>query len=149
MRVVSRTVRVNDPADPGGVHLTRDDVWAALVRKAENAVPFVAAMDECTVLERTDNGLVREVVLGGERVREEVVFRPKTRVSFLRDDEAATWVIHNDLGEDEHGLTLTFLGELELGGGLEEEAAAERTGSAYLVALRTTLDLAREAVRGA
>ncbi|WP_030059406.1 MULTISPECIES: AtaL-like protein [Streptomyces] len=149
MRVVSQTVRVNDPADQDEVKLTRDDVWAGLQRKAENAVPFVAAMDECTVLERTENGLVREVVFHGERVREEIVFHPKARVSFFREDEAATWVIHNDIDEDENGLTLTFRGELDLGGGEAEDAAADRMHAGYLLALQTTLKLSREAVRNA
>ncbi|MEU9047193.1 MULTISPECIES: SRPBCC family protein [unclassified Kitasatospora] len=149
MRVISETVRVNDPANPDEVHLTRDDVWAGLVRKAENAVPVVAAMDECTVLERTERGLIREVVFHGERVREEIVFHPKTRVSFFRDDEAARWVIHNDIDEDEHGLTLTFRGELDLGGGEAEEAAATRMHGGYLLAIQTTLKLTREVVRNA
>ncbi|MFD8756641.1 SRPBCC family protein [Kitasatospora sp. NPDC059577] len=149
MRVISQTVRVNDPANPDETPLTRDDVWAGLLRKAENAVPFVAAMDECTVLERTGNGLVREVVFHGERVREEIVFHPKTRVSFFRRDEVATWVIHNDIDEDEDGLTLTFRGELDLGGGDAEEAAAERMHAGYLLALQTTLKLSREAAREA
>ncbi|MEU8923933.1 SRPBCC family protein [Kitasatospora sp. NPDC048545] len=149
MRVISQTVRVNDPANPDETSLTRDDVWAGLLRKAENAVPFVAAMDECTVLERTGNGLVREVVFHGERVREEIVFHPKTRVSFFRRDEVATWVIHNDIDEDEDGLTLTFRGELDLGGGDAEEAAAERMHAGYLLALQTTLKLSREAAREA
>ncbi|MBP0452876.1 DUF1857 family protein [Kitasatospora sp. RG8] len=145
MRVVSQSVRVNEPGER--LRLTRDDVWAALERKAENAVPFVAAMDECTVLERTANGLVREVVFHGERVREEVVFHPKARVSFLRNDERGAWVIHNDIEEDGDGLALTFRGELQLGDGPDEDAAAERMRSGYLRALQATLRLAREAVR--
>ncbi|WP_406196964.1 SRPBCC family protein [Kitasatospora sp. NBC_01560] len=147
MRVISQTVRVNDPAEP--VRLTRDDVWAALERKAADAVPFVAGMDACTVLERTADGLVREVVFHGERVRERVVFRPKARVTFTRDDEQGAWVIHNDIDEDEDGLTLTFRAERDFGEGAEGEAAAGRMRAGYLLALRATLELAREAVRAA
>lgn len=37
--------------NPAGadVTLTRDLVWRGLVMKAENALPFVPAMQECTV----------------------------------------------------------------------------------------------------
>ncbi|MFI5532000.1 SRPBCC family protein [Kitasatospora sp. NPDC051853] len=151
MRVISQSVRVNDPAGEGGAAaLTRAEVWATLLSKAENALPFVAGMTECTVLERTEGGLVREVVLnGGERVREEVVFHPQHRVSFHRDDETARWVIHNDIEEDADGeLLLSFTGELDLGGAEEQDGAAERMRAGYALALRTTLERAR-AARGA
>ncbi|MGW6915186.1 AtaL-like protein [Kitasatospora sp. NPDC054939] len=146
MRVVSATVPVNDPARPEQVPLTREDVWGGLLRKAENAVPYVAAMEECTVLERTADGLVREVSFHGERLVERVVFHPQRRVSFHRDDEAATWVIHNDIDEGEDGLTLTFRAELELHGREVGDEDAERMRSGYLLALATTLALTREAV---
>ncbi|WP_407649697.1 AtaL-like protein [Goodfellowiella coeruleoviolacea] len=71
-----------------------------MCHKAENAVPYVPAMSECTVVERSDNALVREVVLNGERVREAVTFQPQTRVSFARDDERGTWLIHNDIAHN-------------------------------------------------
>src|SRR2546422_843363 len=50
---VSNTVAVNPPGEP--VVLTRDDVWHGLTLKAENALPFVPAITECDVLERTDD----------------------------------------------------------------------------------------------
>lgn len=110
-------------------------------------MPFVAAMDECRVLERTANGLVREVVFHGERVRETVVFEPMTRVSFYRDDEQARWVIHNDIEEGADGeLLLTFRAELDLGGGSDEDAAADRMHAGYVKAIETTLALSREAL---
>ncbi|MFH8370553.1 SRPBCC family protein [Streptomyces sp. NPDC018031] len=148
MRTISATVPVNDPDLADQVRLDRDDVWSGLLRKARNAVPFVPAMTECTVVEHTPEGLVREVVLHGERVREEVAFHPKRRVSFSRRDERATWLIHNDIGEDETGLTLTFSATVALGQGEEDEREAERMRAGYLQALRTTLALTRESVAG-
>ncbi|MEV4453788.1 AtaL-like protein, partial [Streptomyces mirabilis] len=56
---VSRTLSVNDGAEPV---LRVDDVWAGLVDKAENPLTYVSSMSECTVTERFDGGLVREVV---------------------------------------------------------------------------------------
>ncbi|MGC0316644.1 SRPBCC family protein [Kitasatospora acidiphila] len=147
MRAISASVRANDPQRGDRIALDRAAIWAGLVRKAENAVPFVAAMDECRVLERTANGLVREVVFHGERVRETVVFEPMTRVSFYRDDEHARWVIHNDIEEGADGeLLLTFRAELDLGGGSDEDAAADRMHAGYVKAIETTLALSREAL---
>ncbi|MFE0375673.1 SRPBCC family protein [Streptomyces inhibens] len=113
---VDVTLPVNDPAAPDQPALDRDQVWAGLLRKAENAVPFVPGMEACTVLERTSDGLVREVVVKGEAIREDVTFTPKERVSFSRTDDRAAWVIHNVIGEDASGaLTLTFTGEMTAG----------------------------------
>ncbi|KUJ65624.1 hypothetical protein ACZ90_45850 [Streptomyces albus subsp. albus] len=146
MRTISATVPVNDPDLTDQVRLTRDDVWAGLQRKARNAVPYVPAIQECTVVANTPDGLVREVVMLGERVREEVVFHPKWRVSFSRRDERATWLIHNDIGEDENGLTLTFSFMIDLGHDEEADREADRMRAGYLEAMRNTLALTRESV---
>ncbi|MFE0042618.1 SRPBCC family protein [Streptomyces albireticuli] len=150
MRTITATVPVNEPVDEPGrteqVRLDRDEVWAGLLDKAQNAVPYVPGMQECTVVERGPEGLVREVVIHGERVREEVVFHPKRRVTFSRDDERATWLIHNDIGEDETGLTLTFSATMDLAEGEEGDHQAERVREGYLEALRTTLARTRENV---
>lgn len=144
MRTITATVPVNEPGRTDQVHLDRDEVWAGLLDKARNAVPYVPAMQECTVLEHRPDGLVREVVIQGERVREEVVFHPKRRVSFSRRDERATWLIHNDIGEDERGLTLTFSATMEIPEGEEGADQAERVREGYVAALRSTLARTRE-----
>lgn len=144
MRTISATVSVNDAERTDRMRLNRDEVWAGLLRKAQDAVPFVPAIEECTVVERTPDGLVREVVIHGERIREEVVFHPKRRVTFSRRDERASWLIHNDIGEDENGLTLTFSATVDLGDGEEDHQMAEHMRAEYLAALRNTLALTRE-----
>lgn len=120
------TLPVNDPERPGQRYLDRAQVWAGLLHKAENAVPFVLGMESCTVLERGDGRLLREVVFKGRPLREEVTFRPRERVSFTRSDEEAAWVIHNIIGEDADGaLTLTFVSEMTRGPLVD---AVERNG---------------------
>ena len=53
--------------------------------KAEYAVPFVPAMKECRILERFDDGFLREVHLRGSVMRERIVFhRPEVEVYFER-----------------------------------------------------------------
>ncbi|GGP33290.1 SRPBCC family protein [Streptomyces melanogenes] len=148
MRVTSEPMRVNQPGDSDQVRLDRQDVWAGLLRKAANAVPFVAGMVECVVVERSENGLVRDVVFqSGERVRERVAFEHERRVSFYREDDRVRWVIHNDLGEDDAGeLTLTFWAELDLDDDAEAERIAASMRVGYPAAMEKTLALTREAV---
>lgn len=155
MATIEVTLPVNDPAVPGEFQLDRGQLWAGLRRKAENAVPFVAGMSECTVLERTSDGLVREVVVNGERLREHVTFHPQQRVSFSRHDERATWLIHNEIREDASGaLTLTFVSEVSPGGLTEDTAqdgqAVERIRASTLQVVQNTLDvIRRSAMHGA
>ncbi|GAA1933476.1 SRPBCC family protein [Kitasatospora viridis] len=144
MPEISASVRVNAPERGGGTVLDRDAVWAGLLRKAEDATLVVAGMSSCRVLERTGHGLVREVVIRGERVREEVRFEPKRRVSFHRSDERARWTIHNDIEEDADGeLLLTFRAELDLGDGPADPARLERARAGYVAAIEATLALCR------
>jgi hypothetical protein len=143
---VEVTVAVNDQAEPGAYRLGWDEVWAGLRRKAEDAVPFVAGMSECRVVERTDGGLVREMVVKGERIREDVRLEPPRRVSFERRDERAGWLIQNEIGEDADGaLTLTFVMEVRsTGPDSEKEQAAERIRTSTLQVVRNTLRVIRE-----
>ncbi|MEU9274907.1 SRPBCC family protein [Streptomyces sp. NPDC048341] len=145
---VEVTQPVNDPSQPDQYTLARKELWAGLRSKAENAVPFVAGMSECTVLERMGDGLVREVVVHGERIREDVTFQEGRRVSFHRKDDRATWVIHNEIGEDETGgLTLTFASEVQFHGQAAEadqdSEAIERMRVSTLQVVQNTLDVIR------
>ncbi|MEU7134867.1 SRPBCC family protein [Streptomyces sp. NPDC046261] len=146
------TLPVNDPARPEQPRLDRAQVWEGLLRKAENAVPFVAGMSQCTVLERRENGLLREVVVNGERLREEVTFEPPLLVSFLRRGDRDSWVIRNRIGEDSTGaLTLTFIGDMphlpssgtQLAGGRSGEEVLEQMRARMLETVRNTLDVIR------
>jgi hypothetical protein len=142
------TQPVNDPAQADQYALAGKELWAGLRSKAENAVPFVAGMSECTVLERKGDGLVREVVVHGERIREDVTFVEGRRVSFHRKDDRATWVIHNEIGEDETGrLTLTFASEVQFHGqaaGADQDSeATERMRAGTLQVVQNTLDVIR------
>ncbi|MET7914260.1 SRPBCC family protein [Streptomyces avermitilis] len=145
---VKVTQPVNNPAQPDQYALARKELWAGLHSKAENAVPFVAGMSECTVLERKGDSLVREVVVHGERIREDVTFQEGWRVSFHRKDDRATWVIHNEIGEDETGgLTLTFASEVQFHGQAAEadqdSKATERMRASTLQVVQNTLDVIR------
>ena len=58
----SKTLAVNAP---DAIELTVDDLWDGLVMKAENPLPFVRSITECTVADRFDGGLFRDVVEAG------------------------------------------------------------------------------------
>ncbi|MGW0950315.1 SRPBCC family protein [Streptomyces sp. NPDC002623] len=148
---VSRTLSVNDGTEPA---LQVDDVWAGLLDKAANPLAYVASMSKCTVTERFDGGLVREVVHAGQPVREVVTFYPKQRVHFVRTHGSARGTIDNELGLDHAGeLSLTFsfrivLDGVEPGSAQENEFAAHMEAD-YLDAVRTTLAAVRGRVAGA
>lgn len=138
MFALSVAVDVNPP----GVTpvLTQTQVWRGLVMKAENALPFVPAMQSCTVLERREGGLVREVLVRGERFIERVTFTPEIAVLFRREDAAgrsAGWIT-NIISESEHGLLLTFTFALEQSG--------EIMRASYVDAIKATLAAMRRFV---
>ncbi|MGW0710253.1 SRPBCC family protein [Streptomyces sp. NPDC002643] len=148
---VSRTLPVNDGAEPV---LRVDDVWEGLVDKAQDPLAYVASMSECTVTERFEGGLVRDVVHAGQPVREVVTFYPKQRVHFVRTHGTARGTIDNEIGHDDAGeLTLTFSFRIVVDG-VEAGSAAEKEFAAhmevdYLDAVRTTLKAVRDRVAGA
>src|SRR5262249_2148188 len=107
MYALSAAVVVNPP----GVTpiLSADQVWRGLVMKAENALPFVDAMQECRVVERFEDGFVREIVLRGVRMRERITFSPPAQVHFQRLEAGGHdgWIT-NVISESANGLMLVF-----------------------------------------
>ncbi len=72
MYAISATFEVNPAGEP--IRINKSQMWRGLVMKAEYAVPFVPAMDDCRVLERFDDGFTREIRLRGTVMRERIVF---------------------------------------------------------------------------
>jgi hypothetical protein len=147
MYTMAATIEVNPP--DRDVDLTRELVWRGLVMKAENALPFVPAMQECIVTERFESGLVRSILARGERLTERVTFTPDVQVLFERTDPSGADVgwIANVLSEGEHGLLLTFVLNIVLPG-VAPGSADERTRGAaikqsYVEAIETTLRMMR------
>lgn len=138
--------------NPAGAEslLTREEVWRGLVMKAENALPFVPAMQSCAVIERFENGLVREVVARGERFIERVTFTPPIQVLFERRDEhgnAAGWIT-NVISESDRGLLLTFTFDVAIPGAApgsaQEQQRGEEMKGSYEDAVRATLAAVRK-----
>lgn len=145
---VSRSLLVNDGIQPV---LSADDVWGGLRDKAADPVPYVTSITSCTVIDRFDGGLVRDIIHAGQPIREVVMFYPKRLVHFVRTHGAVRGTVDNEIGHDEDGaLTLTFsfrivIDGVEPGSPQEKEFAAGMEAD-YLDAVSTTLAAVRERV---
>ena len=146
MYAISESVLVNRP----GEHpLTRAQMWQGLVMKAENALPFVPAMESCEIVERYADGFLREIVLRGDRMRERITFTAPVEVLFERTEGSRFpgWIT-NVLSDSEQGLVLTFTFGILFPGTPEGSAEETRQGDAvrasYVSAVRSTIDRTRQ-----
>ena len=111
MIYVSKEIATNAPGQP---RLSRSEIWKGLVMKADNALPFVPGMAKCDVIERTANGLVRDIVFRGEDARERITFYPEEKVIFLRLSGNADGFIVNEILGDGDDLRVRFSFALQL-----------------------------------
>ena len=65
-------IQINDPENPLVQPLTRDQLWAGLLHRVENPVPFLPGLESCTILERQANELLRELDFGPATIRKEL-----------------------------------------------------------------------------
>lgn len=146
---LSRSVLVNDPAEPDAPTLTRDDVWDGLVMKAENALPFVPKMEKCDVVEQRENFILRDVNFAGDDLREAVTLTPKSKVEFKRVEGRVLGTITNEIfGDSAEDLELKFSFALEINGveagSKEEKDYEENMRGAYEGAVVATLGAIRQ-----
>lgn len=149
MYALSASVEVN----PSGVTpaLTVEQMWRGLVMKAENALPFVQAMEACRVLERYPDGFLREIKLRGVMMRERITFTPPVEVYFERvDAQGYDGWITNVLSEGPDGLVLTFTFAVGFPdtkpGSPEERQKGDAVRESYASAVASTLDATRRLV---
>ena len=136
------------PINPPGVkpELTREQVWAGLVMKVDDAIPFVTGMTQCDVIERTADTVTRMVTFRGNQHKEHITLYAPIKVHFHRPDGSG-W-IDNTISESEAGLLLTFTFGINFPGiaanSPEEAAQGEAMRGAYLGAVTATLSYTRE-----
>ena len=146
MYTISASLEVNPPgAAPA---LTQEQMWLGLVMKAENALPFVKAMEDCRVLERYTDGFLREIKLRGVRMTERITFAPPVEVLFERvDAQGYDGWITNVISESARGLMLTFTFSVGFpntaSGSADEKRQGDAVKASYLSAIETTLDATR------
>jgi hypothetical protein len=144
------------PVNPEGeIPLTREQAWRGLVLKARDAREFLppGLCTRCDVVEESATHIVREATIGGNDLREIIVFEPERKVSFFQASGPREGVIVNELFEDETGaLYLKFYCYTGLRGkvpgGPEEQAeqAWMDSDKGYKSALVSTLKRTRELV---
>jgi hypothetical protein len=150
MIFVSHQLTVNEPGEPV---LDRPDVWAGLVMKANNALPFVPAMTFCEVTARLDdNTFDRDIDFRGQRMTERITLEEPHRVVFTRTSGPVLGTIANEIGEENSALFLRFsfalvVGGVEGGSPAEQEYADSMTGD-YLKAVAATLAAMRKIKAG-
>lgn len=84
-------VEINDPEMPPLFSLSRDQVWAGLMHRALDARPFLQGLDECRIVERFENGMLRRLRWGETEVSD--------RVTYAEGD----WVCFETLATETHG----------------------------------------------
>jgi hypothetical protein len=150
MYAISSAFEVNPAGET--IRISREQMWKGLVMKAEDAVPFVPAMKECRIVQRFEDGFLREVHLRGKVMRERIVFTPDVEVYFERVDPANGGWITNVISESDRGLLLTFTFALTFPGiaaGTDEERrSGEAVKDSYVAAIAATLAETRRRVRG-
>lgn len=152
MIYVAREIAVNAGRSADDPALTRAQVWAGLKMKADNALPFVPVMSKCDVLERTANGLTRDIEIRGVPAREKITLYPERKVVFLRLSGPADGFIVNEILDDAAGeLKLRFSFALQLVDA-DSDSAKEKEFRAvmerdYLAAVDATLAAIRRAVK--
>lgn len=152
MIFVSHALAVNEPGEP---LITRDALWDGLVRKAQNALPFVPSMTDCTVTAcHSDTVFDRDIVFAGQAFSERITLEAPHRVVFTRIAGPVLGTIANEIeGDDAGALTLRFSFALvvagEPGGSPGEQAHAEGMTDSYRAAVAATLDAVRRIAAGA
>jgi hypothetical protein len=146
MIYVTQALPVNEP---GQVQLTREQVFAGLTLKANDALPFVPAMTRCEVINRiSDTVFDREVEFRGQSFTERITLWSPNRVIFTRIAGAVLGTIANEIEGDGETLQLRFsygliVQGLEPGSQEESDYAAGMKGD-YLKAVGATINAMRQ-----
>ncbi|QAU32858.1 SRPBCC family protein [Janthinobacterium sp. 17J80-10] len=75
-------IEINDPKNPLVPFLSRAQLWYGLVLRAESPTLFMAHLDQCTLLDRTAEGVSRELRYGTLVIRDRVHFSPQVEVLY-------------------------------------------------------------------
>jgi hypothetical protein len=145
MIYVSHQLPVNVEGQP---RLDRAAVWAGLVLKANNALPFVPSMTFCEVTaQHSDTVFDRDIDFRGQRFTERITLEEPHRVVFTRIAGPVLGTIANEIeggaggGADDLQLRFSFalvVAGVEGGSAAEQEYADSMTGD-YLKAVEATL----------
>ncbi len=75
-------VQINDPVNPLGEILSREQLWQGLWHRVENPVAFLPGLESCQILERQESSLLRELDFGVAQIRDRVSFAVRQWLRF-------------------------------------------------------------------
>ncbi len=75
-------IQINDLQNPLIETLDRTQVWAGLMRRVEDATPFLPGLQRCTVVERHAGHLLRELDFGAAVIHDKVTMAEGEWVRF-------------------------------------------------------------------
>lgn len=133
-------VQINDPLNPLIEPLTRTQVWAGLILRAERPQTFMAHLEGARIVARGEAYLVRELDFGSFKVRDRVRLEPMQRMIIETESAADRGVGTLVMTIEEPGseqLQLRFEYDLQRtpSDGPEQEAIYDRfVKAAYLEA---------------
>jgi hypothetical protein len=150
MIFVTHRLPVNEPGQPA---LDRSAVWAGLVLKANNALPFVPAMTFCEVTDHLSATVFdRDIDFRGDRMTERITLEEPHRVVFTRLAGPVLGTIANEIEEVDGAIFLRFSFALVVlgveGGSDQETKYAEGMTGDYLKAVAATLAAMRKIAAG-
>jgi hypothetical protein len=143
-------VEINDLDNPLDFTLDRSQVWAGLMARVEDSVPFLPGLAECRILSREVGAVERLLVFGAAQIRDRASFLEAEWVCFETqrtvDHAGGTLTIRIEEPEDGR-LFLRFTYETSFGDpGSDPEASAyvDYIKSAYHASDLDTVALIRE-----
>ncbi len=75
-------IQINDPDNPLVEPLDRDQLWLGLLHRVENPLPFLPGLESCTILERGEQTLLRELDFGPATIHDRVTLTDRQQVRF-------------------------------------------------------------------
>jgi hypothetical protein len=145
----SHLVQVNDPADASIAPLSREQLWQGLVKRAEKPLYFVFGLDQCQILERGPNNLVRQLHFGSVVFQDRVTFDPPNEVRYdiegSKDMPGGTLIMRIEEPQPRH-LFVRFDYQLDVANNSVDDYYNEFRKSAYVEADIDTIAAIRELV---
>ena len=140
-------VVVNDPEQPSGNVLSREEVWFGLLCRAEDPRPFLPGLEQCLIVERCDGHLRRRLDFGAVVIEDEVSWVELESVTFASrpTEEHVGGVLTISIEQHaEHGLQLRFAYRTSLSEETPDYAYADFVKSAYQASDLDTVRVIRQ-----
>lgn len=75
-------IEINDSNNPFADIITREHLWAGLLCRVEDPLPFLPGLESCRILDRGENWVERLLDFGPASIRDRVTITPLESVHF-------------------------------------------------------------------